>query len=129
MTLKKYFFPKRLFWCLFCVILFSLTTVWRRTPEIIIINHHDSSQKNDKISYAIKKDNVLVSSNVSYVTKPIYKVQDGKSLHTKDVKQVKNEGKMFLFNATHETLYYIKLTYFIRHTIQLCYIKNNCFFT
>jgi len=69
--------------------------VWRRPAEINIINLHDSSKWNGKISYAVNKENSLVSSNDSYVAKGVYNEQDEKSVHNKDVEQVKNEGKMF----------------------------------
>jgi len=94
MTLKNMFYKKTLFWGLFCVILLSFATVWRRPAENNIINLHDSIKWNDKISYAVNKENLLVSSNDTYVTKGVYNEQDGKSVHTKDVEQVKNDGSI-----------------------------------
>ena len=95
MTLKKYVLQNIVFWGLFSVILLSFATVWRRLAEINIINLHDSSKWNGKISYAVKKENLPVSSNDSYVKKGIYNEGDGKSVYTNDVEQVKNEVRGF----------------------------------
>ena len=95
MALKKYFHTKRLFWGLFCVIMISLVIKRKNPAKINIINIHQSSKVNSKISYPVDNHESLVVRSNSYDTKSINNERDENILNSKDVKQVKQEGKMF----------------------------------